>query len=218
MVQERVWGIAIAEDNEAFRVMLRDIVEYEPDMAVVALWKNGREVIEQIADIKPDILLLDVNMPVMDGIETVRTLNQRPLDTKVIMLTMHDDEDVVMQSLRYGASAYLVKDGAADDIVRAIREVAAGRGMVHPQVTPILLNAVAQMSRLNESWKEILTAREYDVLREMAKGRTNEQISEDLHISVKTVKNHVSHILAKLNVPDRAQASLHALRHRWVNL
>ncbi|GMA64505.1 response regulator transcription factor [Alicyclobacillus fastidiosus] len=210
--------VAIAEDNDEFRLTLRDIISYEPGMVVPALWRNGREVIDNIAKVNPDILLLDINMPVMDGVETVRALRERQCDIKIIMLTMYDDEKSVLQCLRYGASAYLVKDGSVDEILHAVREVAAGRGVVHPQVTPILLNAVAQSARLNETWKDVLTAREYEVLRELATGKSNEQISETLHISVKTAKNHVSHILAKLGVADRAQAVLYALRKRWVEL
>ncbi|WAH37677.1 response regulator [Alicyclobacillus dauci] len=218
MGQSAPLRVAIAEDNDEFRLTLRDILSYEPNMEVPAIWRNGREVLSEIDDVKPDILLLDISMPIMTGVETVRALHERGCPTKVIMLTMHDDEDVVLQTLKYGAAGYLVKDGSVEDIIRAVREVAAGRGMLHPQVTTILLNEMARAGQLNDDWKGILTAREYDVLRELAKGKSNEQISETLHITLKTAKNHVSHILAKLDVSDRAQAVLHAVRERWVDL
>lgn len=210
--------VAIAEDNDEFRLTLRDIVSYEPDMEVPSLWRNGREVLDEIDKVKPDVLLLDINMPMMDGVETVRKLGERQCQTKVIMLTMHIEEEIVLASLRHGAAAYVVKDGSVDEIIRSIREVAAGRGFVHPQVTPILLHEMVHTAELRDTWNEVLTVREYDVLCELAKGKSNEQIAESLHITVKTAKNHMSHILAKLGVTDRAQAVLYALRSRWVEL
>lgn len=210
--------VAIAEDNDEFRLTLRDILSYEPDMEVVALWRNGREVLEEIHHIQVDILLLDVSMPIFNGVETVRALQNRQVKTKIVMLTMHDESEIVLETLRLGASAYLIKDGSADEIIRAVREVAQGRGLVHPQVMPILLKEMKRDNQLSDSWKRVLTTREYGVLCELAKGKSNEQISDSLHITLKTAKNHVSHILAKLDVTDRAQAVLYAVREHWVEL
>ncbi|MFD1675481.1 response regulator [Alicyclobacillus fodiniaquatilis] len=218
MSSEERLKLAIAEDNDEFRHTLRDIISYEPDMQVVALWRSGHEVLAEIDAVQPDILLLDISMPFMDGVATVRHLTERGCPTKVIMLTMHDDEEIVLESLRNGAASYLVKDGSVEQIILAIREVSKGRGLVHPQVTQILLHALSRQTKLNDSWKDVLTAREYDVLKQLTQGKSNEQIAEALHITVKTVKNHVSHILAKMGVADRSQAVLYAVRRRWVLL
>lgn len=214
----RTVRVAIAEDNDEFRLTVRDIIAYEPDMAVVALWKNGREVLERIEEVKPDVLLLDVKMPLMSGVETIRHLSGRRCDTKIIMLTMHDDEEIVLESFHQGATSFLIKDGPMMSVVRAVREVSQGRGMVDPQVTPILLNQITHVQRLDESWKEILTPREFDVLAQLAGGKSNHQIASALHITVKTAKNHVSHIIQKLGVTDRSQAALYAVRRHWVRL
>lgn len=218
MTKTEVVRIAIAEDNDEFRLTLNDILSYEPDMEVVAMWRNGREVLMNIDEIQPEILLLDVNMPIVTGTEVVAELRKRRCPTKVIMLTMYDHEEPVLTSLRNGAASYLVKDGSVEQIIGAVREVTAGRGVVHPQVAPIVIHEMSRQTELEDSWKGVLTPREYDVLGELALGKTNEQIAEALHITVKTAKNHVSHILAKLSVTDRAQAVLYALRKRWVSL
>lgn len=210
--------VAIAEDNDEFRLTIRDILSFEPDLNVVALWRNGREVIDEIEEVKPDVLLLDVNMPVLDGVDTVRALKGRALQTKVVMLTMHDSANTVIDSIKHGARGYLVKDGTSDEIIRAVREVAQGNALIHPKVMPILLNEMQKENHLSESWRDVLTLREYEVLIEMATGKTNESIAETLHITPKTTKNHVSHILAKLDVTDRAQAVLHAAKEKWIEL
>ncbi|WP_067622972.1 response regulator [Alicyclobacillus acidiphilus] len=211
-------SVAIADDNEEFRLTLRDFLAYEPGIEVVGLWSNGQEVLDEIGSVRPDILLLDITMPKVSGVEVVRALKMRNCSSKIIILTMHDTANVVLETLRDGASGYIIKDGAIDDVVRAIREVNQGNALVHPQVMPVLLGEMRRSHTLNPSWQSILTAREYDVLCEMASGKSNEQISETLHISLKTAKNHVSHILAKLDVTDRAQAVLHAVRERWIDL
>lgn len=211
-------SIAIADDNEEFRLTLCDMLAYEPGVEIVRLWRDGQEVLDEIEQVQPDILLLDITMPRASGVDVVRALKRLNSKVKTIILTMHDNADVVLDTLRHGAHGYVIKDGTIDELVRAIHEVMQGNALVDPQVMPLILSEMQRDKALNMGWRTVLTAREYDVLCEMTSGKSNEQISETLHISLKTAKNHVSHILAKLGVTDRAQAVLHAARERWIDL
>ncbi len=208
--------IAIADDNEKYRSTLCTVLEYEPDFEVVALWSHGGEVLTKIGSASPDVLLLDLHMPHINGIETMKRLQYSNVNAKIIILTMYDDAEYVLETLKSGASAYLVKDGSSEEIVRAIREVASGGSVIHPQVAKTIIAQFQDTVELSDSWQSVLTSREMDVLRELAQGKTNEEIAETLHITIKTVKNHVSSILSKLHVTDRTQAVIVAMKQRWL--
>lgn len=208
--------VAIADDNEHFRDTLRDVLQYEPDFQIVGVWRHGADALMGLEEVQPDVLLLDINMPYMNGVETTKRLQVQYPEVRIIILTMHDDEGYVLETLKSGASGYLVKDGSVTEIVRAIREVASGRAIVHPQVTHTVIAQFQDRADMSDSWKEILTEREMDILRELAQGKSNEEISESLHITTKTVKNHISSILSKLRVTDRTQAVVIGLKNRWL--
>lgn len=218
MTPSDVVRVAITDDNEHFRETLRDVLQYEPDFEVVGVWRHGAEALLGLEKVNPDVLLLDINMPLMNGVETTKKLQERFPNVRIIILTMHDDEGYVLETLKSGASGYLVKDGSVSEIVRAVREVSAGRAIVHPQVTHTVIAQFQARQQLNDSWREVLTMREMDVLRELALGKSNEEIAEALHITVKTVKNHVSSIFLKLHVSDRTQAVIVALKNRWLEM
>jgi two-component system, NarL family, response regulator DegU len=213
---QSVIRIAIADDNEQYRNTLQTVLEYEQDFRVIGLWSRGEEVITKISSTSPDVLLLDIHMRQMNGIETIKRLQEFNITSKIIVLTMYDDAEYVLEALKAGASAYLVKDGSSDEIVRAIREVASGGAVIHPQVAKTIIAQFQDTVELNDSWQSILTSREMEVLRELALGKTNEEIAESLHIALKTVKNHVSSILSKLHVTDRTQAVIVAMKQRWL--
>jgi two-component system response regulator DegU len=208
--------IAIADDNDQFRETLREVLSYESDLQVIAMWKNGAEAVAGLETVRPDVLLLDINMPILNGVDATKQLQARYPELKIIILSMYDDEGYVLETLKAGASGYLVKDGSVTEVVRAIREVAAGRGMVHPQVTQTIIQQFHDLALVNDDWKEILTNREMDVLRELALGKSNEEIADALGITEKTVKDHISNILAKLGVTDRTQAVVLAMKRRWI--
>lgn len=208
--------VAIADDNQPFRETLRDVLSYESGIEVVALWGHGAEVLEHLGTVAPDVLLMDINMPLVSGVEATRRLQQAHPNVRIIMLSIHDEESYVLDSLKSGASGYLVKDGSSIGIVRAIREVAAGRAVVHPQVTDFVLSQFQQVPKVDDSWRHTLTAREMDILKELAQGKSNDEIAASLHITVKTVKNHISSIFSKLYVTDRTQAVLTAVKNHWL--
>lgn len=209
--------VAITDDNQNFRESLRDILAFESDIEVVALWSHGLEALAGLGTVKPDVVLLDINMPMMSGVEATRQILAKYPAVKIIVLSMHDDSMYVLETLKAGASGYLVKDGYSGEVIRAIREVAAGNAMVHPRVTPALIAQFqAKAAELSDSWKGVLTRREMDVLRELTQGKSSKDIAACLHISQKTVKNYVFHITSKLGVSDRTQAVMVALKRRWV--
>jgi two-component system response regulator DegU len=186
---------------------------------------------------KPDIVLMDINMPVENGVVATQRMRELFPDVKVIILSIHDDESYVFETLRIGATGYLLKDMEADDLVNAIRSVMEGYSYIHPKVTGKLINQMRRMTYLNDvgvagagatgatdagvqfvAEETPLTRRETEVLRLMSEGKSNKAISDSLVISEKTVKNHVSSILQKMDVDDRTQAVLNAIKMGWVTI
>ncbi len=229
--------LIIADDHSLFREGLKRILNMEEDFAVIAECGDGVKVLELCNARKPDIVLMDINMPIENGVVATQRVREYFPDVKVIILSIHDDESYVFETLRKGASGYLLKDMESEELVHAIRSVAAGYAYIHPKVTGKLINQLRRMTYLNESGvvansgliKEAgvkyihtdespLTKRESEVLRLMAEGKNNKAIGEFLFISEKTVKNHVSSILQKLSVDDRTQAVINSIKKGWVTL
>jgi two-component system response regulator DegU len=230
--------LVLADDHKLFREGLKRIINLEEDMIVVGESGDGRAAIETCRELQPDVILMDINMPELNGIEATQMVEQACEKTKVIMLSIHDDESYVFESLRKGASGYLLKDMEAESLIEAIRIVAKGQAYVHPKVTGSLIDELKRLSaqeheftaatkpvEFNQEndvqlayWRSSLTNREEDVLKLMAKGCNNRVIGEKLFISEKTVKNHVSSILQKMDVQDRTQAVITAIKNGWVEL
>jgi len=202
-----VISVLIADDQAMLRSGLRLILETEDDITVVAEAENGEEAVRLARRERPDVVLMDVRMPVMDGLEATRQITNVLDTTRVIVLTTFDLDDYVYGALRAGASGFLLKDAEADTLVEAIRVIASGDAIISPSVTKRLISEFAgrpqsrQLTGLDE-----LTERELDVLRLVAKGLSNAEIADELFVSETTVKTHVSHILSKLHLRDRVQA------------
>jgi NarL family two-component system response regulator LiaR len=179
----------------------------DPELEVVGEARDGAEAVRMAHELKPDVVLMDLLMPVMDGIQATATIRRELPDTEVLALTSVLEDSAVVGAVRAGAIGYILKDTEADELRRAIKAAAAGQVQLAPQAAERLLREV----RAPES-PETLTERETDVLRLVAKGRANKEIAHELNIGEKTVKSHVSSILAKLNVPSRTQAALYAVR------
>jgi two-component system response regulator DegU len=229
--------IILADDHQLFREGLKRIINMENDMEVIAECGDGIQVIELCNTKTPDIVLMDINMPVENGVVATERLKTIFPDIKVIILSIHDDESYVFETLRKGASGYLLKDMEAEALINAIRSVVAGHAYIHPKVTGKLINQLRRMTYLDSvgvvgpgsAVKETglryihagnspLTKRESEVLRLMAEGKSNKVIGDHLFISEKTVKNHVSSILQKMEVDDRTQAVIIAIKNGWVTL
>jgi two-component system response regulator DegU len=229
--------LIIADDHQLFREGVKRIINMEEDMEVIAECGDGIQVVELCNQNTPDVVLMDINMPLENGVVATERLKLIFPDVKVIILSIHDDESYVFETLRKGASGYLLKDMEAESLITAIRSVVAGHAYIHPKVTGKLINQLRRMTYLDdvgtvgpgqaikeEGMKYVhndnspLTKREAEVLRLMAEGKSNKLIGECLFISEKTVKNHVSSILQKLDVDDRTQAVIVAIKNGWVTL
>jgi DNA-binding NarL/FixJ family response regulator len=199
--------VLIADDQSMVRSGLRLILEAESDIVVIDEAGNGREAVRLAGRNKPDVVLMDVRMPEMDGLEATRQITASDPDTKVIVLTTFDVDDYVYGALRAGASGFLLKDAGGDQLVDAIRVVASGEALIAPSVTKRLIAEFAGRPEATEvKGLEDLTERELEVLAQVARGLSNAEIAEELYVSETTVKTHVSHILTKLRLRDRVQA------------
>ncbi|MCA2002143.1 MAG: response regulator transcription factor [Chloroflexi bacterium] len=206
--------ILICDDQAVIRDGLEMLLNLERDFQVVGAAQDGAEALELIAKKQPDVVLMDLKMPGMNGIEAIREIRARHPNVKTLVLTTYDDDEWLFDAIRAGASGYLLKDTPRQKIVEAIRGTAEGKSFVDPSVAGKLLNQVASRQTQPASiLTEKLTERELDVLRLVAKGIPNSEIAALLHLSEGTVRNHVSAILEKLGASDRTQAAVMAIQH-----
>jgi len=226
--------IVIVDDHQLFREGVKRILEMENDFKVVGEGADGGDAFKLAEEFKPDVMLMDINMPNINGVSATENVISVSPQTRVIMLSIHDDEGYVYRTLRTGASGYLLKEMGTSDLVDAVRVVASGGAYIHPKVTGKLIEEFRRLSDQEGSAErtfsvddanpvdpkmiESLTRREREVLQLMAEGKSNRAIGEFLFISEKTVKNHVSSILQKLNVQDRTQAVVNSIKNGWVKL
>ena len=206
--------ILICDDQAVVRDGLELLLSLEKDLQVIGTARDGAEALELTAKHQPDLALMDLKMPGMNGIEATRQIRARFPQVKVLVLTTYDDDEWLFDAIRAGACGYLLKDTPREKVVEAIRGTAAGRSFVDPAVAGKLLDQVAsRQSQPASLLTGKLTERETDVLRLLAKGLTNAEIAAQLYISEGTVRNHVSAILDKLGVSDRTQAAVIAIQH-----
>jgi DNA-binding NarL/FixJ family response regulator len=207
--------VCVVDDQTLVRQGIRGLLELTNDVTVVAEASDGDEALEVLASHRPQVVLLDLRMPRRDGIATLEALRERGDDVPVLVLTTFDDDELVLRALRAGAHGYLLKDVTLEQLVAAIRTLAAGQTLVQPAVTEHLLRAVSQRPRPTAldglPQPQALTVRELEVLRLVAGGYANREIAAVLHLAPGTVKNHVSTVLQKLGVRDRTRAVLRAL-------
>ena len=205
--------ILIVDDHSVVRQGLKMFLGLDPELDVVGEAVDGADGVKKAKELKPDVVLMDLLMPVMDGITAIGILRRDLPETEVIALTSVLEDSAVIGAVRAGAMGYLLKDTESDELCRAIRAAAAGQVQLSPKAAARLMREV----RAPDS-PETLTERETEVLRLLAKGRANKEIAHDLTIGEKTVKTHVSNILSKLGVPSRTQAALYAVRIGLVSL
>lgn len=211
--------IFIADDHHIVRRGIRDLLDTEPDFALVGEATNGQEAVAAIADLQPDVILMDLVMPVLDGIEATRQIKAQHKAAKILVLTSFATDDKVFPAIKAGALGYLIKDTGPEELVQAIRQVHRGEASLHPTIAQKLLAEVAQQEkRPSPATTDPLTEREMDVLKLLARGLSNQEIAELLVIGVTTVYSHVSNILSKLHLATRTQAALYALREGYVPL
>jgi two-component system, NarL family, response regulator LiaR len=208
--------ILLVDDHDMVRLGIRTYLMTEPDLVVIGEANSGEKAVEMVKELEPDLVLMDLVMCGMDGVAATReVLAVRP-ETKVLVLTSFLEDDKVLPALEAGASGYLLKTVLGDELVRSIRKVVGGETVLEPQVAAKVVAALQKPKKEMLS-VDTLTERERDVLHLLADGMSNQQIGETLFIGIKTVKTHVSNILAKLNVEDRTQAAVLALKNGWID-
>jgi DNA-binding NarL/FixJ family response regulator len=212
--------ILIADDHAFVREGTRRILEQEPDLEVVAEAGDGDEAVKLACDLKPDVALLDVAMPRLDGIEATRRIKAQCPVVAVLVLSAYDDDQFIFGLLEAGAAGYMLKSVRGQEIVDAIRAVHSGESVLHPSVARKVLNRFAGVSGKPRERKslDLLTEREMEVLKMVTKGLSNKDIAEGLCLSVRTVQGHLANIFNKLRVGSRTEAVVHALREGWVTL
>jgi DNA-binding NarL/FixJ family response regulator len=212
--------ILIADDHAFVREGTRRILEQEPDLEVVAEAGDGEEAVRLSCDLKPDVALLDVAMPRLDGIEATRRIKALCPGVAILVLSAYDDDQFVFGLLEAGAAGYLLKNVRGQEIVDAIRAVYAGESVLHPSVARKVLNRFAGTSGKQREKKalDLLTEREMEVLRMVTKGSSNKEIADRLCLSVRTIQGHLANIFNKLRVSSRTEAVVHALKEGWVTL
>ena len=205
--------ILIADDHTVVRQGLRFLLEQQADMAIVGESGTGRQAVTQVEELLPDVVLLDLLMPEMDGVTAVREIKRVAPATRIIVLTSYYEDDQIFGVIKAGALSYLLKDTQPRELIAAVRAAARGESVLHPMVASRVLREMRQPSPL-----DALTPRELEVLRRIARGRSNYEIAQELSIGEQTVKTHVSNILSKLHLADRTQAAIYALQQRLVPL
>ncbi|MGP4078661.1 response regulator [Pseudalkalibacillus sp. R45] len=209
--------VLLVDDHLMVLKGLRFFLGTQSEIDLVGEASNGEEAIRQVKALQPDVVLMDLTMPVMDGIEATKRIKNEHPNMKIIVLTSFSDQDHVVPALQAGADGYQLKDIEPDELVKSIKAVYAGETHLHPTATSQLLSHVSNGTKTNEAEKSFnqLTAREKDVLRQITLGRNNKEISTELFITEKTVKTHVSNILGKLGLHDRTQAAILAMKNKW---
>ncbi len=215
--------ILIADDHELFRRGLRMVLEDEDDIDVVGEVGDGMSAVQLATEEAPDVMVMDVRMPQLSGIEAAIRIKEALPHTKILMLTISDEEDDLYEAIKAGANGYLLKEISIDEIGNAVRSVHAGQSLISPSMASKLLNEFASMIKREEEEKEQvpapkLTPREMEVLEHVAKGMNNREIAKALFISENTVKNHVRNILEKLHLHSRMEAVVYAVREKLLEI
>lgn len=204
--------VLIADDHHVVRRGLLFFLKTQKDIEVVGEAKNGIEAVQLVKEVQPDIVLMDLVMPELDGIQATKRIKALYPTIKVLMLTSFADKDHVLPAIDAGASGYQLKDIEPDDLVHTIRQIMRGENMLHPEATTQLEEGLREEEQKLHVLNP-LTPREQDVLAELTKGKSNREIAASLFVTEKTVKTHISNIFAKLQVQDRTQAALYAVKH-----
>ncbi len=214
--------ILLVEDHLLVREGTRDLLNRQPDIQIVAEAGDGEQAVNLVAEYCPDIVIMDIELPKLNGIEATKRIKASNPAISVLVLTAYDNDQYVFALLEAGAAGYLLKDASTNELIQAIRAVHAGELVLHPLVARKVINHFAKGARtdsVNQTVEsDILTGREMDVLKLASKGLTNREIAEELNISFRTVQAHLSNVFGKLEVGSRTEAVLHALSRGWLIL
>ena len=209
--------VIIADDHSIVREWLKLLLELDGDIVVIVVGSDGVECLDLLEKKLPQALLLDINMPNMNGLEVLEKIKEKNLDTKVIILTVHNEVEYLLKAVEIGIDGYMLKDSNSDELKKAIYSVIDGESYIQPNLIPILNSKMIERDVEKEKLA-LLTKRELEVLKLMAVGSYNKEIGEKLNISERTVKNHISSIFKKIDVSDRTQAAIFAIRNNLISI
>ena len=210
--------VVLADDHVLMRKGLRKILEMEEDIEVIGEASNGEEAMREVMNKKPQVLLLDINMPKLNGIEVTKVLKNKNIDLKIVILTIYDDREYLLELIKLGISGYILKDIEPHGLIEAVRSASRGETYIQPNLTQALVDEYNRLTQpvSSQGSRKNLTPREKEVVKYIAEGMSNGEISQKLGISDKTVKNHVSSILRKLGLMDRTQVAVYAIKNKLV--
>ena len=209
--------VMIVDDHKMVREGLTKLIEIDDEIKVIEQAENGADCISKLRKAKPDIILLDINMPDVDGIEVLRTLNKRKRRPKILILTVHNEIEYLIKLLEMGVDGYLLKDSSSKELIRAIRFVHEGERFIQPALIP-MLNSKLIARDLDREKIESLSNRELEILKLVARGHFNKKIASMLSITERTVKNHLTSVFQKINCTDRTQATIFCIRNGMVSV
>lgn len=209
--------VMIVDDHKMVREGLTKLIEIDDEIKVIEQAENGADCISKLRKAKPDIILLDINMPDVDGIEVLRTLNKRKRRPKILILTVHNEIEYLIKLLEMGVDGYLLKDSSSKELIRAIRFVHEGERFIQPALIP-MLNSKLIARDLDREKIESLSNRELEILKLVARGHFNKKIASILSITERTVKNHLTSVFQKINCTDRTQATIFCIRNGMVSV
>lgn len=216
--------VLIADDHQVVREGLTSILESKGEIEVIGQAADGKEAVAKTRELLPDVVLMDISMPNMNGVEATRQIKKENPQIGVVVLTMYADEEYIFDLVRAGAAGYLLKDADSAQIAKAIRAVSKGESMIHPAIAAKILNEFTHLSGKDKKVhkaarsEDDLSEREITVLKFMAEGKSNKEIANELNLSDKTIKNHIHHIFQKLNVTDRTKAVISAVKRGLIDL
>lgn len=212
-------SILIVDDHTLLRDGIRALLEEQPDIVVVGQAEDGREAVRLVGQLRPNVVLMDIAMPLLNGLEATRQIKREYPEINVLILTMYDHEEYFRQVLEVGASGYIVKRAAASELVAAIRAVNRGEAVLSPSITRLLLEDYLQRySNKTESDPDALSPREREVLQLIAEGKTSREIAEIMHLSVKTIQSHRTSLMQKLDLHDRGELIKYAIQKKIIEL
>lgn len=209
--------VMIADDHSMIREGLKQLLELEGDFEVITEACDGAECLSKLENVTPDILLLDINMPNLNGLEVLQKMKEKKIKVKVLVLTVHNEVEYLLKAVDIGINGYLLKDSESAELKKAILSIVDGENYIQPSLIPVLNSKMIDRDR-DSAKIENLTRREMDVLKLLAVGMYNKEVAEQLNISERTVKNHVSNIFKKINVTDRTQAAVFAIRNNLITI
>ena len=209
--------VMLADDHVLMREGIRQLLEFDGSIEVIAEANDGEECIEKLKTVHPQILLLDINMPKKNGIEVLQEIKNKNINVKVLILTVHGEIEYLLKAVDIGVDGYILKDSESSELKKAINAVINGESYIQPKLIPALNNRLVARD-VDKDKIDLLTARELEVLIQVANGKFNKEIATSLNISERTVKNHISNIFKKIEVSDRTQAAVFAIKNDIIKL